>query len=407
VHLCLSSKKAFAEDKTMTIAKLLSSLSLCAVIMGAPVYAQEVARLIPDASFPEGFSFLSGIRELPDSRVLVADPIGQVFMRLDMRRGTADTLGRVGRGPREYIQPDQVFPLPGDSTLLVDLGNARLTVVGPDGSLGRTMPMTQGDPSSGGNFTSIMPRFTDGSGRIYFEPSLLVTPGGAITDSAPVSRFDQASGRIDTVATVKSQERESQNSRQGGGMAMMVRPIPLSPQDDWAVSADGRVAVVRASDYHVDWVGPDGGVTSGSPHDVSPVRIRRPEQEQWIEQEAAAGLNFNWNNNNGQIDITYMRGLGRGRRADPSRFEWPDEMPPFRAGRTLVSPAGDVWVERSVAAGSATTIDVFDSAGLHKGSITLKPGHHVVGFGAETVYVTHADEYDLIWLERFRISYDL
>ena len=56
------------------------------------------------------------------------------------------------------------------------------------------------DPSSGGDFTSIMPRFTDGAGRIYFEPSLLVAPGGAITDSAPVSRFDPASGRIDTVA---------------------------------------------------------------------------------------------------------------------------------------------------------------------------------------------------------------
>ena len=121
-----------------------------------------------------------------------------------------------------------------DSTLLVDLGNARLTVVAPDGSLGRTMPMTQGDPSSGGSFTAIMPRFTDGAGRIYFEPSLLVAPGGAITDSAPVSRFDQTSGRIDTVATVKSQERESQSSRQGGGMAMMIRPIPLSPRDDWA-----------------------------------------------------------------------------------------------------------------------------------------------------------------------------
>jgi hypothetical protein len=42
-----------------------------------------------------------------------------------------------------------------------------------------------------------------------------------------------------------------------------------------------------------------------------------------------------------------------------------------------------------------------------RSAATLRPGHHVVGFGDETVYVTHATEYDLIWLEWFRISYDL
>ena len=89
----------------------------------------RLATLELDATFPEAFSYLSGVRKLSDGRILAADPIGQVLLRLDLDAGTADTLGRQGPGPQEYDGPDQVFPLPGDSTLLIDLSNGRLTVI--------------------------------------------------------------------------------------------------------------------------------------------------------------------------------------------------------------------------------------------------------------------------------------
>ncbi len=68
--------------------------------------------------YPEAFSFLNGVRELSDGRVLAADPFGQVVLRIDLDAGKADTLGGVGPGPEEYMEPDQVLPLTGDSTLL-------------------------------------------------------------------------------------------------------------------------------------------------------------------------------------------------------------------------------------------------------------------------------------------------
>ena len=51
---------------------------------------------------------------------------------VDMDAGTRAQVGAEGQGPEEYRQPDAVWPLPGDSTLLVDLGNGRLVVLGPD-----------------------------------------------------------------------------------------------------------------------------------------------------------------------------------------------------------------------------------------------------------------------------------
>jgi hypothetical protein len=90
------------------------------------VQYRRVATLQLDATYPEPFSYLSRVRELSDGTILAADPISQVLLRIDLDAGTADTLGRKGPGPQEYDGPDEVFPLPADSTLLVDLGNGRM-----------------------------------------------------------------------------------------------------------------------------------------------------------------------------------------------------------------------------------------------------------------------------------------
>ena len=42
----------------------------------------------------------------------------------------------------------------------------------------------------------------------------------------------------------------------------MSRPR-MVPNDDWAVGGDGRMAVVRANGYYVEWLMPDGTVVTG------------------------------------------------------------------------------------------------------------------------------------------------
>jgi hypothetical protein len=204
-----------------------------------------------DAVFSESFSLIQGLRELGDGRVLIADPLGQALVVVDLGSGRADTLGRVGPGPEEYRQPDGLFPLSADSTLLVDLGNARLTAIGPDGGFGETAPLTKGEPGPGGGLLIILPRGVDSQGRVYFQ-SMGGRMGQTLPDSAPVLRWDRQSGAIDTVATVKLQTLKRSSSGGPNNQSVSIRPRPLSPQDTWAVAPDGRVAAVRSSDYHVE-----------------------------------------------------------------------------------------------------------------------------------------------------------
>ena len=53
-------------------------------------------------------------------------------------------------------------------------------------------------------------------------------------------------------------------------------------------------------------------------------------------------------------------------------------------------------------------MDVFGPDGVLKGSIVLPRGRRVIGFGegpsgADTAYLVRTDEFDLQWLERYRV----
>ncbi len=372
------------------------SAALVLYIIPSNVRAQQTVTLIPAGSYPESFGYMNWVREMPDGRVMVADALGQVLVVADLDRGRADTLGSVGSGPKEYRQPDAVYALPGDSTLLLDLGNARLTVLAPDGTFGQTYPITQGDLQG---MSIILPRAVDRAGNIYYLQEMGRLAGGS-RDSATVMRFDRVSGESSPVGRVKLPELVES----GGPNARMVTMKPLSPRDDWAVAPDGRVAFVRSLDYSVRWVGPDGRPVTGPANAFKPVRVGEDEREEWQADQARAGVNVRIEaTSDGTRNMALSRGGGGGRGPQPPPAEWPDVAPAFRYGRSIVAPAGDLWVERYVPAGQQALIDVFDGTGKKVREIRLPVGCRVVGFGRGTVYLARTDQDDLQWLERYRI----
>jgi hypothetical protein len=382
---------------TMTLSRASAAwLGLVCLTLGAPLGAQQTVQLAPDGAFPESFSYLGIVREMPDGRVMVADPLGQALVIADLASGTADTLGGVGAGPQEYKQPDRVFALPGDSTLLLDLGNTRLTVIGPDGTFGETYSVSQ---SEGAGMLLVLPRAVDGDGNPYYLHQAF-GPGGP-PDSATIRRFDRRTGQSQIIGSVKLPAVEES----GGQGRRMLRMVPLSPRDDWAVAPDGRVAIVRAGDYSVEWVHPDGHVVAGPPQEYEPVRVRKAEKQEWLDESGREGVSVGvMMGGGGERSVTLRRGGGGGPARDIDSFEWPDVTPPFRYGRAVVSPDGALWVERYVPAGTDPMIDVFDGEGHKVGAITLPAARRVVGFGDGTVYLARTDEYDLQWLERYRLK---
>lgn len=377
-------------------------LALAAVgvvgLSSAPVFAQGPT-LTKDAEFPEAFGMLSTVRELPDGRVMVADPLGQMLAILDMDSGDMEVLGREGPGPDEYRQPDAVYALPGDSTLLVDLGNGRLTVMDSQGTFGRTMPIAVSQPGrvGPGSFQMMLPRAVDAQGRIYF--TLGAGFGGA--DSTSIGRYDRATETIDTVARVKPQEVRRSESRGN----IQIRQVPMTPRDDWAVGPDGTVALIRSDGYYVQVIHPDGRVSTGPTLDHRLIRPGDAEKLAWLEAGRASGMRISIEAGpGGQRSISMSRGGGGGGAPDIGAYEWPSRMPAFRAGATVVDPHGGIWVGRTTRVGEAAVYDVFDGEGNKISEVTFSPNSTIIGFGAGTAYVVRKDEFGLQWLERYRIS---
>ncbi len=89
----------------------------------------------------EPFSRIRGVVELGPGEVLVADQIEQALYRVDFGHQVRTLLAGRGEGPEEYATPVGIYPFRGDSALLVDLGNGRLSVLAPEGVIKRTEPL--------------------------------------------------------------------------------------------------------------------------------------------------------------------------------------------------------------------------------------------------------------------------
>ena len=369
--------------------------------------AGQVTLDAPEERFPEDFGSIQTVRELPDGRVLVADPLARSLFVVDMAAGTRTVVGRQGQGPDEYMQPDAVWPLPGDSTLLVDLGNGRLVALGPNLEFGPTMPIAQGDPrpGSGTPFSLALPQAVDGRGRLYARAlGMGGGPSGELPDSGAVLRIERGTRNSQTAATVKLQDRVQTVSGGANDRNVRIEPVPLSPEDAWGVAPDGSVVVARAGSGRVEWIAPDGSMRRGAPVSYDPVRIGTDEKEEWLREEgrSGGGIGVAVSIENGSVSTRLGRGMsmGGGGPREIDRYTWPDAMPAFRSGRVPVDPRGRAWVARATEAGAPSTYDLFDGAGQQVSTIRFEPGARVVGFGEASVYVVTFDDFDLAYLQR-------
>lgn len=369
-------------------------------LMAVPLPAQQVPELRlsrADARFPHEFSSITGFRPLADGRVMVTDGIDGTLLRLDFAAGRADTLGRQGQGPGEYRTPDALFALPDGATLLVDLGNGRHSIFDANGTYRESFPIARGEPGRG--MMMVLPRGTDAQGRLYFQ----AMPGpGSRRDSAAVVRYDRVRNAFDTVATVKLADVKESSSGSAANRNVMIRPVPLSPEDAWMVAPDGRIAAARVSDYRLEWIRPGAVPVRGPANPFRPVPVRDADRKEWMEG-LASGLAVAVENRNGQTNVTFSRGgMRRGGDPNPADFEWPAHKPPFTSGGVFVSTEGEAWVQRHVPAGEPRTFDVFGADGKLIRRVVLPRGRQLVGFGRGMVYLRETTDDGLVYLERYR-----
>jgi hypothetical protein len=372
------------------------------VSMAAPLMAQarpagaNVVLTQPAAESADGFTMIGGVRELTNGKVLVSDPMERTVQLVDLVAGTAVPVGREGQGPGEYSFPGELLPLAGDTTLLVDRINRRFLIILPTGKTSETIAF----PSElGGGISD--PRGVDAAGRIYFQGSLVsgrIDPTQPTPDSVPLIRWDRRRGTVDTVAVLKVPSMNINSSGGSGARMVMMRAQPFSPEDAWAVGMDGRLAVARVSDFHIDWYSPAKVKTSGPANRFERIRVNEADKE--ADRRAMR---------NPRVFVSAGPGGGRATAppppADMPEPDYPDFKPPFPARSAWIAPDGTLWLLRSRMGGDPVpTFDLFDGRGMVVGKVTIPRDRRLVGFGRNSVYLSRTDSDDVQWLERYELG---
>jgi hypothetical protein len=188
----------------------------------------------------------------------------------------------------------------------------------------------------------------------------------------------------------------------GGGGRVNVRiggSNPFSPQDQWAVAPDGRVAIVYANDYHIEWIDANGRKTASPPIRFERLKVTEAHKQAWRDaRRSTTGLMVRVENGKQTAQSVPMTNA-------PEPTDWPEYLPPFLAGALSFSPDGMLWVRRTGPAQQGAAFDLVDRAGRVTQQVVLPKRSNLLGFGSNgAVYVVRLDEDDLQYLQRFRFT---
>lgn len=413
------------------------------LLIAAPLSAQMPSvRLInaPDASSPHVFGFVAGVRQLPGGGLLVNDiqkrqltlldrSLGSPAVVADSTSGTANSYG---------VRPGGLIPYAGDSTLFVDPAGLSMFVIDPAGKIARvaSVPRSQDAQNIGTNVFG-NPAL-DAHGRLVYRGSfarvLAPPPGGgkmpAIPqppDSAPLVRIDLATRKLDTAAFFKIPKVKMNVQQTDNGFMMTSEQNPMPVVDDWAVLADGSIAIVRGQDFRVDIVHPDGTLSSGAKIPFDWQRLTDDDKVAVIDSAKAAfesarsraangdggGAGRGGGRGDGMVVMSFRTGPGGGVRTGdggglpPVTFISPSELPDYRPAFGINAASadldGNLWVRttaRREGAVGGPIYDVIDSKGDLIDRLEVPSGRQIVGFGKGGIVYMIAVDGSGGWLER-------
>ena len=391
----------------------------------------------------EPFAAISQVRSLPGGRVIVNDNTGRRVVLFDPTFKTftvvADTTGATNHAYGSSL--GGLISYRGDSTLFVDPQMLSMFVIDPDGKIVRTMAVPQpnevpfliggpygtpGVDAQGrlvykarvGGFVKIMPRTVPGQ-----------PPPPDVPDSGMVVRFDLSTRSVDTVAKfiVPTFVVHRSVVERWVTSIRIVNPLPWT--DDWALLADGTVAIVHGREYRVDFFDASGKMTSPAKLPFDWQKLGDADKQAIIDSTRAAI---------DAADSAAARPTAAQRSADSSRTvrrmaapeqtiaprtgtsggpmanltsltevitldEMPDYRPPFRLAAVRGDLDGNLWIRTTKMVNGGAVYDVINRQGVLTDRIQVPPGRVIAGFGPGGVVYMGVLDGTIARLERARV----
>jgi hypothetical protein len=294
---------------------------------------------------------LSLVRPLSDDRVVVSKGRRVLVFTPDLSTyEVAVDSTSIAPGIASFLPLAIVAGL-GDTTYVVDQGAGGLIIVDPGGKAGRMIAVPKASDLMRISMVAGWFRtYTDPKGRLVYQGVFPREPGPATTaavspDTFPLVRADFDTRSVDTIAVLRiGTSMRSTSQIDNGRVTLRSVRYAYPTIDVWTMLGDGTVAIVRGSDYHVDWIRPDGSrsATPKMPFDwrrltdddkaritdsLQVMTARMVAREDSMRRAAGAGTS----------SITRIQEVA------PAN-ELPDYYPPVRDGAARPDADGNLWV---------------------------------------------------------------
>ena len=181
-------------------------------------------------------------------------------------------------------------------------------------------------------------------------------------------------------------------------LSIETTPDPLPIVDDWTMTADGSIAVVRGRDYHVDWQAPDGRWTSSPKMPFDWQRADDARKQALIDSAAKAEQESNEKRAAAQAEASTTSGGARGGsggrgggggggggRANPLQIpnvaarpqiaDLPDYFPAFERGAVSSDLDGNLWIRTTTMVQGRPVYDIVNRRGELFDRIQLRVPH--------------------------------
>lgn len=426
------------------------SIGACALLAGmaaigtAPLAQQSAVPIRelerPSAVSSEPLGLHLGLKELGNGRVLFNDAGTRRLLLLDSTLRIIANLADSASGESFTYGENyrQLVSYVGDTTLLTDYASRGFLVLDASGHVARIAAL----PKSSDYLKIFAARvLADAAGTLYYRGSYQlrrvappIVPGTYVlraVDSAPVVRASFEARRVDTLSAVRLPVTQTsyRTVRPDGSTQNRTTINPVAWSDDWTITSDGVVAIVRGRDYHVDWVMPDGSHRSSPKLPFDWRRITDDEKRALADSACKAEEKV-------LSDLRVrdsMRARSRSGVAGPSYLirpdpvsgtmvtinsddklegapldEIPDYWPPIRAGAVQADLDGNVWIlPNTVTQGLSAGLiyDVVNPKGQLLERVRLSKDRSIAGFGRNgAIYVVWRDTSRTWHLEKTRVG---
>jgi hypothetical protein len=401
-------------------------LAVLIVAFASAAFAQQarvptVTITAIEAKSTDPFSPMVAVRGLSDGNVIVADP-SPATRRMVLLDASMARVRVIMDSAAMNLGSNGLIPFAGDSTVVVEMSSQTMLVMDPTGKVARVMapPKAQDIFLLSGSTTYGAPGI-DPLGRLVYRANYRIMPkpnaAGQMMmppppETAPIVRASFDSRSVDTIGEVGLPVMAKIPPMPMGTTEAQMSQIkaevnPMATGDEWAMLADGSIAVIRWLDYHIDWIDVNGSRRSSPkiPFDWRKVtddekQFKVDSMKKWLDSLIAAQM---------------ARPMPPGMPPRPvPKFgfipldEMPAYHPPIRPGSVKADRDNNLWILPTTSADAKNGLlyDVVNRNGELFQRVQLPAGAVVAGFGKGGVVYLLQPAGDNKWsLGRARVAF--